>query len=326
MATEIDRRYVGVILAGGRGTRMFPISDRYPKPLLPVGNRPLLVHQLELMRELGIRDVSILVGHKGFEIPLALGDGSRYGLRIQYVEQTEPLGIAHAVGRMEPHVDRPFLLFLGDIYFVPSDLALMLRTFDEQGAGAVLAVKDEPDPAAIRKNYAVVQDERGRVVRVIEKPRASPNRLKGVGLYLFDLTVFDAVRRTPRTAMRDEYEITDTIQVMIDFGLPVRATQSVLNDVNVTVPVDLLECNLLELRHTPGAVLIGQNSQVHPQARLERCVLGSNVSVRHPICLRDTVVFDNTVIEAKRDFERFILMPDAVLDCGYGRAGVSRAS
>ena len=76
-----------------------------------------------------------------------------------------------------------------------------------QGEGAVLAVKDEPDPAAIRKNFAVIQDERQRVTRVIEKPRASPNRLKGVGLYLFDLTVFDAIRRTPRTAMRDEYEI-----------------------------------------------------------------------------------------------------------------------
>ncbi len=317
--------FAGVILAGGRGTRMFPISDRYPKPLLPVGNKPLLVHQLELMRQIGIEDVFILIGHKGFEIPLAIGDGSSFGLRIHYVEQTHIAGIAHAVGHLEPYVDRPFLLFLGDIYFVPNDLGQMLTLFEEQQGGAVLAVKDEVDPAAIRKNYAVIQDARGHVTRVIEKPRASPNRLKGVGLYLFDLTVFDAIRRTPRTAMRDEYEITDTIQIMIDLGHTVRTATSVLDDVNVTMPVDLLHCNLLELQKMPTDVLIGEGCQVHPGARLERCVLGHNVVIRHPILMRDTVVFDHTVVEAESDFERFILMPDAVLDCGYNRAGVSRA-
>jgi dTDP-glucose pyrophosphorylase len=322
---QTGRGFAGVILAGGRGTRMFPMSDRYPKPLLPVGNRPLIVHQLELMRTVGISDVFILIGHRGFEIPLALGDGSRFGLNIRYVEQTEVLGIAHAVGRMEPVVDRPFLLFLGDIYFVPGDLAAMLRAFERQGGGAVLAVKDEPDPAAVRKNYAVVQDELGNVVRVIEKPRASTNRMKGVGLYLFDLTVFDAIRRTPRTAMRDEYEITDTIQVMIDLGLTVRVEESVLDDVNVTMPVDLLECNLLELRRHPQGILVAPDARVHPGARLERCVVGANAWIKHPIVLRDTLVFPDTVVEANATFDRFILTPDAVLDCGYGRAAVSRA-
>lgn len=319
------KNFAGVILAGGRGTRMFPISDRYPKPLLPVGNRPLIEYQLELMRELGIEDVYILIGHKGFEIPLVLGDGSRFGLRIRYVEQTQVLGIAHAVGQLEAHIDRPFMLFLGDIYFVPKNLAQMLAMFEEQGGGAVLAVKDEPDPAAIRKNYAVIQDARGHVTKVIEKPRASPNRLKGVGLYLFDLTVFDAIRRTPRTAMRDEYEITDTIQVMIDFGLTVRTANAVLDDINLTTPIDLLHCNLIEARKHPGEVLVGDGARVHPEARLERCIIGSNSTITHPIRLRDVVVFNDTVVEAQTDFERFILMPDAVLDCGYNRAAVSRA-
>jgi dTDP-glucose pyrophosphorylase len=316
--------YAGVILAGGRGSRMYPISERFPKPLLPVANIPLVVHQLRLMRGLGIQDIVILIGYKGFEIPLAIGDGSRHGVRVRYVEQPDMLGIAHAVGRVEPHVDRPFLLFLGDIYFVPDDLGLMLSTFEQQGGGAVLAVKEEPDLAAIRKNYAVVLDAKGHVVRVVEKPRDPPNRLKGVGLYLFDLSVFDAVRRTPRTAMRDEYEITDTIQVMVDLGLTVRVAQSVRHDVNVTTPVDLLDCNLFALQQVPDGVLLGANTQVHPGARLQRCVLGDNVVIRHPISLRDTLVLDNTTVDSQGDFERFILMHDAILDCGYGRAGVSR--
>src|SRR5262245_18649668 len=244
---------VGVILAGGRGTRMFPFSDHYPKPLLPICNKPLVVYQIEMMKELGVRDVFILVGHKGFQLSMMLGDGSCFGVRINYVEQTEILGIAHAVGRLEPHINHPFLMFLGDIFFVPRDLSQMVTMFREQGQGAVLAVKEEPDPAAIRKNYSVVQDASGRVRRVIERPRHTTNRLKGVGLYLFDLSVFDAVRRTPRTAMRDEYEITDTIQVMIDDGLTVRVANSVLDDVNITSPADLLDCNLLEAARRPGS-------------------------------------------------------------------------
>ena len=97
--------FLGAILAGGKGTRMAPFSERYPKPLLPVGNKPLLEHQIDLMRGLGITEVLLLIGHKGYEIARALGDGDRMGVRIRYVEQTQTLGIAHAVGRLEPHVD-----------------------------------------------------------------------------------------------------------------------------------------------------------------------------------------------------------------------------
>jgi dTDP-glucose pyrophosphorylase len=149
--------------------------------------------------------------------------------------------------------------------------------------------------------------------------------MKGVGLYLFDLTVFDAIRRTPRTAMRDEYEITDTIQVMIDFGLTVRTAQSVSSDVNLTMPIDLLECNLLELRKIAGEVLVAPGAVIHPQARLERCVVGANSQVLHPIRLRETVVFPDTVVQATSDFERFLLLPDAVLDCGYDQTAVRPA-
>ena len=320
-----NNEIVGVILAGGRGTRMFPFSDQYPKPLLPICNKPLVVYQIEMMKELDIRDVFILVGHKGFQLSMVLGDGSRFGVRIHYVEQTEILGIAHAVGRLEPYINHPFLLFLGDIFFVPRDLLQMVTMFREQGEGAVLAVKEEPDPAAIRKNYSVVQDASGRVRRVIEKPRHTTNRLKGVGLYLFDLSVFDAVRRTPRTAMRDEYEITDTIQVMIDDGLTVRVANSVLNDVNITSPADLLDCNLLEAALRPGSHLIGPGCVVHSGAVVENCVLGANVHIRHPIQLRRTVVFDNVAVDSETNFDGFILTPEAALNCGNGQARVSSA-
>jgi dTDP-glucose pyrophosphorylase len=321
-----NRDLSGVILAGGRGLRMFPFTEHLPKPLLPICNKPLIVHQLEIMKVLGITDVFIVIGHKGFQISMALGDGSRFGLRIRYIEQTEILGIAHAVGRTEGYVDRPFLLFLGDIFFVPGDLREMLSIFRAQGGGAVLATKDEPDPAAIRKNYAVILGEGNCVTRVIEKPRHTTNRLKGVGLYLFDLSVFDAIRRTPRTAMRDEYEITETIQVMIDEGLPVRVANAVVNDINITGPMDLLACNLVEVRAFPEGRLIGANTQIHERAQIVNSVIGANVRISHPITLRETVVFENTHVDATTGFDGFLLMPDAAFNCRYAYDSVRAIS
>src|SRR5262245_35355956 len=115
----VTSKYCGAILAGGRGSRMQPFSERYPKPLLPVCNKPLILHQIEIMRSVGIRQIVILIGHKGFELSKTLGDGSQFGVTIRYVEQGSALGIAHAVGRLEREINQPFLLFLGDIFFVP---------------------------------------------------------------------------------------------------------------------------------------------------------------------------------------------------------------
>src|SRR6186713_1916700 len=118
---------MGVILAAGKGTRMAPFSEHYPKPILPVGMKPLVAHQLESMSSLGVRDVVIVIGHLGHEVVRALGDGERWGVQIRYVEQEETLGIAHAVSRLERFVDRPFFLFLGDIFFETENLGSMLE-------------------------------------------------------------------------------------------------------------------------------------------------------------------------------------------------------
>lgn len=314
----IMREYSGAILAAGRGSRMAPFSERYPKPILPICNKPLIQYQIEFMRALGIRDITVLVGHKGFEISKVLGDGSHLDVTIRYVEQTQMLGIAHAVGRLEPYIDRPFLLFLGDIFFVPGDLRQMLTLFEAQEGGAVLAAKEERDPEAVRRNFSITLAPDGLVTRVIEKPRYTSNLLKGVGLYLFDLTVFDAIRRTPRTAMRDEYEITDAIQVMIDDGYPVRVANAILDDINLTTPADLLHCNLRQACVTPRECLVGRGSQLHPDTRLENSVIGAHVTIEHPIHIANSVIFDHTRVHATVGFEHCILTPDGMVDCKYG--------
>ncbi len=309
--------FTGVILAGGQGTRMLPFSETYPKPLLPIANEPLLQRHIAVMKSLSITEIVVLVGHKGYEIARCLGDGSAFGVRLRYVEQTQRLGIAHAVGTLEQHIDNPFLLVLGDIFFRASDLSCMFRIFSEQGGGAVLAAKVENDPRAIQKNFSITLSEDGFVTRVTEKPRYATNNLKGVGVYLFDKTVFDAIRQTPRTAMRDEYEITHSIQVMIDTELPVRVVDTILEDVNITTPGDLLRCNLSELRYLRKSSLVGDAGSFHDGVEFLDTVVGSNVVVTEPISLKRCLVLDETRVEARTGFDGFILAPRLKIDCRH---------
>lgn len=302
---------LGVILAAGKGTRIAPFSERFPKPMLPVLGKPLIQHQVECLRDLGVRRILIVIGHLGYEIVRGLGDGSRFGVTIEYVDQGPTLGIAHAVGKLEQRVDRPFLLFLGDIVFVHRDLGSMTAQLGRDGVHAVLAVKEEPDAAAIRRNF-VVMEEGGYVTRVIEKPQHPSTRLKGCGLYLFDPVFFDAVRRTPRTALRDEYEITDAIQIFIDDGHRVKAARVIEDDLNLSYPPDLLDINL---RLLGEGNCIGQGVTLPPGSTVERSVLMDGVTVTHPIAIRQCVVFPGVTLSGKADIERRIITLDHTIDC-----------
>ncbi|MBK8975300.1 MAG: NTP transferase domain-containing protein [Planctomycetes bacterium] len=299
---------MGVILAAGKGTRMRPFSEHYPKPILPLGGKPLIAHQLEILASLGVEHVIVVIGHLGHEVVRELGDGEKFGLRLTYVEQTETLGIAHAVYRLEKYVDRPFFLFLGDIYFEIDNLATMpARMMGPGGADGVLAVKREKDPEKIRRNFVVLTDANGRVHRVVEKPRYAKTDLKGCGIYLFDQSFFDAVRRTPRTAMRDEYEITDAIQIYIEDGYRVEAAEVVQDDLNLSYPLDLLDLNLHWLDKHGARNMIGRGVQLASGARVERSLLMDGVVIEKPIELRDCLVFPNVRVRHDRDLRRAIL-------------------
>jgi glucose-1-phosphate thymidylyltransferase len=308
--------YQGVILAAGKGTRMRPFSEHWPKPLLPVLGKPLLVYQLEMLAALGVRDVVVVIGHLGHEVVRALGDGGSFGVRIRYVEQEETLGIAHAVSRLEPHVDRPFFLFLGDIYFATENLGAMLEPLHSGRAQGVLACKREPDLAAIRRNFIVLVGGDGYVHRVIEKPRHPRTDLKGCGIYLFDLAFFDAVRRTPRTAMRNEYEITDAIQIFLDDGYRVVAAEVVVDDVNVSYPADLLDLNLELLRQRRQPNWFADGVAVPPGSRLEHTVVMADAEVGADVTLTECLLFPGAKVPAGRVRRRTIFTPNTEIRCG----------
>jgi len=308
---------MGVILAAGKGTRMYPFSARYPKPLLPICNKPLIQYQIETLKALQIKKIIIVIGHLGFEIVRVLGDGSRYDVQIQYIEQPDTLGIAHAVGKLEPYIHSPFMLFLGDIFFKTQGLMPMIELLRRGEANAVLATKYEKDNEAIKRNFAVLCHEDGRVKRVIEKPRYITNNLKGCGLYLFDLHIFDAIRRTPRTAIRDEYEITEAIQILIDDGFTVRHTEVITDDVNMTFAADLLLCNLKELKNQGLHYLIGSNRELNPACKIENSVIGNHVRILPDIEIKNSLIFDHVVIKDSGNLHNLIMSPENVIDCSY---------
>jgi dTDP-glucose pyrophosphorylase len=307
---------VGVILAAGKGARMYPFSERSPKPILPILNRPLLSHQIDVMRDCGVSEIHIVVGHLGYQVARAFGDGSHHGVRIHFVEQESTLGLAHAVGALEQRVQLPFVLMLGDIYFRLN--APLRPVMEEVLSGAVnanLVSMHEPDPEMMRRNFVIEADERGRVHRVIEKPRYVESQLKGCGLYVFDQHIFDAIRRTPRTAMRDEYEITDSIQILINDGWVVHHRSIVERDLNLTKAEDLLVINLLELDRRGMSQLVADRVSLPPGTHVERSVIGEGVLVRHPIRITNSVILPNVVVDATHDIDCVVMDAEHSVYC-----------
>ena len=308
-------KIMGVILAAGKGSRMYPLSEKVSKCTLPICNKPLLDYQIEMMKDVGIRDIIILVGYNGFEVVRVIGNGERQGVRIKYVNQEENLGIAHALGRLEPYVERSFLLFLGDIYFVCPSLMPMLEIFARDDVHAVLATKEEPNPDAIKRNFAIILNQDGSVRRVIEKPRHIENNIKGCGLYLFDLHIFDAIRRTPRTAMRDEYEITESIQILIDDEYRVMTSNIIQEDLNLTFVEDLLELNLFQLKKMKEKVIIGEQCNIPEKIQLENVIVGDNVVIKHPISIKNSIIFSNSVVEERGEIRDSIIDNNQTIHC-----------
>ncbi len=297
---------------------MLPFSEQYPKPILPIGGKPLLVHQIEALRDLGIRDLVVVIGHLGYEIVRALGDGSKWGVHLRYVEQEETLGIAHALCKLERHVDRPFFLFLGDIFFETENLGRMLEQLGGGGkadTAAVLAVKREHDREAIRRNFVVHVRDDGSVSRVIEKPRRPRTDLKGCGLYLFDVAFFDAVRRTPRTAMRDEYEITDSIQIFIDDGWRVEAAEVVRDDLNLSFPSDLLRLNLHYLESRGLDHIVGEGVIAPEGTKITNSVVMDGVEFAHPVQVERALILPGTRVDRHGLVDRLILAPGVEVHC-----------
>ena len=307
--------YTGVILAGGRGRRMGRLGERYPKALLPVANRPLIAHHLQLMKELGVAEVFVVTGYRAADVTAALTteltDGKAGGLALHFVKQQTALGSAHALGQLRPHVRGPFVVILGDYYFLPVDPTRLVRHL-ERGHSA-MAARPEPNRRLLAEACELRVDQRGRVVGIVEKPARPSGDLKGCGFYAFQPEVFDAIARTPRTALRDEYELTVSLELFVDSGNALYAEEVIGWDQNFTHAYDVLDCNLQWLAHHDRNELIGHGARVGPEARLERTVVGANARIDNGAALTDVVVFDDSTLAATGPVRRALVTPDELI-------------
>jgi glucose-1-phosphate thymidylyltransferase len=289
----------GLILSGGKGTRLRPITHTSAKQLVPVANKPVLFYGIESMAEAGITDIGIIIAPEtGDEIRAAAGDGSRFGVQITYIEQDEPRGLAHAALTAEPFLDGDaFVMYLGD-NLLQGGIAELVDSFRESGPDALILLTPVPDP----QNYGVAELDGTRVVRLVEKPSQPATDLALVGVYMFTAGIHDASRAIKPSA-RGELEITDAIQHLVDGGARVEP-QIVRGWWKDTGRLDdMLEANRLVLDRIEPRVegqLVDSEVEgrvvIEPGARLERTTVRGPAIIGAGAQLSDCYVGPYTAI------------------------------
>jgi glucose-1-phosphate thymidylyltransferase len=204
-------------LSGGKGTRLRPITHTSAKQLVPIANKPILFYGIEAIRDAGITDIGIVVGDTAAEIQAAVGDGSRFGVKVTYIRQSAPLGLAHAVKVARDFIgSERFVMYLGDNLIIEG-ITDFVRRFERGAGNCQILLAHVPNP----QDFGVAELAGDRVARLVEKPREPKTDLALVGVYMFDETVFEAADAI-KPSFRGELEITDAIQHLIDCGLDVQ--------------------------------------------------------------------------------------------------------
>ncbi len=281
----------GLVLCGGKGSRLRPLTYTGAKQLVPIANKPIVFYAIEQLVEAGISDISIVITPEtGDQVRREAGDGSRFGANITYITQLEPGGIAQAIAIARDELgDAPFVTYLGD-NFLTHGIVSFVEAFAASNADSTIVLKQVPDA----REFGVAAFEGERLVRVVEKPQQPPSDLAVIGIYMFTSRVFEAIANIKPSA-RGELEITDTIQWLLDNGSEVRAEVVQGEWIDTGRHDDLLAANRIVLESLPddrSGGSVDEDSKLHG-----RVVLQEGCTIVNSVISGPAIIGEHTRIE-----------------------------
>lgn len=302
----------GLILSGGKGTRLYPLTFTSAKQLIPVANKPVLFRVIEAIRDAGIRDIGIVVGDTAEEIKKAVGRGGRWDVKITYIPQDAPLGLAHAVKISQDFLgEERFVMFLGD-NVIQGGISPLIGQFAESDRNSqiVLTRVDHPE------QYGVAElDDEGRIIQLIEKPKEPPSDLALVGIYMFDHNIFQAANSiTP--SWRGELEITDAIQWLVEHNYQVYPYIHRGWWIDTGAPGDMLEANSLVLEELTPRIegYVDRDSQVDSRATIEQGAEIINSVIRGPAIIGEDARIVNSYVGPFTSINHHVLVEDSEIE------------
>ncbi|MFN8221481.1 MAG: glucose-1-phosphate thymidylyltransferase [Fimbriimonadales bacterium] len=312
-----------LILAGGKGTRLRPITFSMAKQLVPVANKPVIEYGIEAIAQAGIKDFGIIVADTADAIRAVCGDGSRWGIRITYISQPDPLGLAHAVKTAQGFLgDDDFIMYLGD-NLIKSSVTGLVQEFERTKPAATILLTEVPNP----QDFGVAEMAEGKVTRLEEKPKQPRSNLALVGVYLFDRRIHDMIAKLQPSA-RGEYEITDAIQSLIDHGLTVRShivegwwkdtgTVEAMLDANRLILDDIegkvAESATVDHAKIEGKVVVGEGARIVNSTVRGPAIIGAGCVIEDSFVGPFTAIDANTVLR-HAEIEHSIVLGDCTIE------------
>jgi len=282
-----------LITSGGKGTRLRPITHTQNKHLIPIANKPILHYAIEAVAEAGIREIGIVYNAESDEVPEAIGNGERWGVKITYIPQEAPLGLAHVVKIAQPFIgEEPFVFYLGD-NMVVGGIKRFVERFEADGCNCHLTLAKVKDPS----RFGVPELRGNRIVRIEEKPEHPKSEFAVAGIYLYDKSIFEAVNAIQPSA-RGELEISDAHQYLLDKGYKVTYSEITGWWKDTGKPFDLLEANRLVLENLPErqAGMVDEESTLSGKVILEKDCRIINSHIRGPVIIGERTVIKNSYI------------------------------
>ena len=317
----------GIILHGGHGTRLRPLTHTGPKQLLPIANKPMSQFGLESIRDAGITEIAIIIGGIGSQkVKEYYGDGKKFGVKITYVEQDEPRGIAHAISLCKEFIGTDkFLTFLGDNILL-DDISNYVREFQESDADASIILCEVDNPT----RFGIADIKNGKIKKILEKPKEPPTNLAVIGVYLLTPKIFDIINRL-KPSWRNELEITDALQMLLDENNKIIYNTVSENWKDTGTPEDIIQANDIILRELEpyflgekedgvimnGKIMVGKNTKIKKDVILNGpVIIGENCLIESGIIGPNTSIGNCSRI-SKCNLNNSIVMENCEIECNY---------